>query len=90
VAGDAWQASDIQNIDRALAAAMTEPPLNNVMAQYFTGVPTSRFVASQKLPRPVPAHISQGDVEQLVVFSAVVRLSHLVPDITPAILQPTN
>ena len=66
VAGDAWQASDIQNIDRALAAAMTEPTLNNVMAQYFTGVPTSKFVASQKLPGPVPAHISQGDVEQLV------------------------
>ena len=28
--------------------------------------PTSRFVASQRLPRRVPAHISQGDVEQLV------------------------
>ena len=60
VAGDAWQASDIQNIDRALAAAMTEPTLNNVMAQYFTGVPTSKFVASQNLPGPVPAHISQA------------------------------
>jgi hypothetical protein len=66
VAGGSWQASDIQNIDRALAAAMSEPTLNNVMAQYFNAVPTSRFVASQKLPGPVPAHMSQGDVEQLV------------------------
>jgi len=66
VAGDSWQASDIQNIDRALAAAMSEPTLNNVMAQYFNGVPTSRFVASQKLPGAAPARMSQGDVEVLV------------------------
>jgi hypothetical protein len=66
IAGDSWQASDIQNIDSALAAAMTEPTLNNVMAQYFSGVPTSKFMPSQKLPGPVPTHFSQGDVEQLV------------------------
>ena len=65
VAGDSWQASDIQNIDWALAAAMTEPTLNNVMAQYFSGVPTSKFVASQKLPGPVPTHFSQGDLKML-------------------------
>jgi hypothetical protein len=66
VAGDTWHASDITNIDRALAAAMSDPHLNNVMAQYFTAVPTSRSVASQKLPGPVPARMSQGDIEQLV------------------------
>jgi hypothetical protein len=66
IAGDSWQASDIQNIDSALAAAMTEPTLNNVMAQYFSGVPTSKFMPSQKLPGPVPTTFSQGDVEQLV------------------------
>jgi hypothetical protein len=44
IAGDSWQASDIQNIDWALAAAMTEPTLNNVMAQYFSVVPRSRSV----------------------------------------------
>jgi hypothetical protein len=38
------QASDIQNIDWALAAATTEPTLNNVMAQYFSVVPRSRSV----------------------------------------------
>ena len=66
VAGDSWAASDIQNIDQALAAAMSEPTLNNVMAQYFSAVPTSAFVASQKLPGAVPARMSQGDVEQLL------------------------
>ena len=43
VGGDAWQPSDVQNIDSALAAAMSEPTLNNVMAQYFSGVPTRVF-----------------------------------------------
>ena len=66
IAGDSWQASDIQNIDWALAAAMTEPTLNNVMAQYFSAVPTSKFMSSQKLPGSGPANFSQGDVEQLV------------------------
>lgn len=66
VGGDAWQQSDVQNIDRALAVAMTDPSLNNVMAQYFSGVPTSMFKPSQKLPGPAPTRLSQGDVENLV------------------------
>lgn len=66
VAGDSWAAGDIQNIDRALAAAMSEPTLNNVMAQYFSTGPTSTFKPSQKLPGPAPARMSQGDVEQLL------------------------
>jgi hypothetical protein len=67
VGGDAWQHSDIQNIDTALAAAMTDVELNNVMAQYFNGVaPTSTPKPSQKLPGGAPATFSQGDVEKLV------------------------
>ena len=66
VGGDAWQASDIQAIDRALAAAMAEPTLNNVMAQYFRVPPTSRYLGSQTLPGPAPARLSQGDVEALL------------------------
>jgi len=31
----AWKASDIQNIDKALAAAMSDVNLNNVMSQYY-------------------------------------------------------
>ncbi len=67
VAGGAWQASDMQQIDRALAAAMTDPDLNNVMAQYFGGTPpTSTFKSSQTLAGSPPPHVSQGDIEQLV------------------------
>src|SRR5262249_48209945 len=67
VGGDDWQVSDMQNIDGALAAAMSEPTLNNVMAQYFNGIdPTSRFAGSHRLPGPAPVRLSQGDVEQLV------------------------
>jgi hypothetical protein len=67
VGGNAWKPSDIQNIDNALAAAMTYPQLNNVMAQYFGGVPpTTVCKPSQKLAGTAPAKFSQGDVEQLV------------------------
>src|SRR6202163_1730243 len=37
VGGDAWSQSDMANIDNALAAAMSDPSLNNVMVQYFSG-----------------------------------------------------
>jgi len=66
IGGDAWQQTDIQNIDRALAAAMGDPSLNNVMAQYFLRPPTSAFKPSEKLPGPAPVRMSQGDVEGLV------------------------
>jgi hypothetical protein len=64
---DAWQASDIQSIDQALAAAMSETDLNNVMCQYFpSGKITSTFRGSQVLAGPPPQTVSQGDVENLV------------------------
>jgi hypothetical protein len=66
VAGGSWQQTDIQNIDRALSAAMSDPALNNVMAQYFSRRPTSAFKGSEQLPGPAPALMSQGDVENLV------------------------
>ena len=67
VGADAWQQSDIDNIDKALATAMTDAQLNNVMAQYFNGKPPATACKpSQKLAGPAPATFSQGDVEQLV------------------------
>src|SRR6516162_4670911 len=33
--GAGWSDADIQNIDSALSAAMSDPHLNNVMQQYF-------------------------------------------------------
>lgn len=62
-----WNASDIQSIDTALAAAMSDQDLNNVMMQYFQNQPiTSTFIPSQVLPGPAPSIVSQGDIENLV------------------------
>ena len=66
VGGDAWDAGDIANIDRALFAAMSDQDLNNVMVQYFPGPITTTFDGSETLPGSPPAVMSQGDVEQLV------------------------
>ena len=64
----AWKASDIQNIDTALAAAMSDVDLNNVMVQYFaSGKITSTFKPSQVLTGPPPQVVSQGDVEALAL-----------------------
>src|SRR5947209_5460818 len=64
---NSWKTSDIQNIDKALAAAMSDKNLNNVMVQYFNNQPiTSTFKPSQILAGAKPAVFSQGDVERLV------------------------
>jgi hypothetical protein len=62
-----WLQSDIQNIDQTLAAAMSDPHLNNVMVQYFHGRPiTTTFKPSQILSGSKPSAFSQGDVEALI------------------------
>jgi hypothetical protein len=66
VGGDAWEPSDIESIDRALAAAMCEPRLNNVLAQYFNTVPTSRFVQSQKIDGSITSQFSKDDAEEVI------------------------
>jgi hypothetical protein len=66
VGGDAWDPGNIANIDRALAAAMSDQDLNNVMAQYFSSLITTTLAGSQTLPGSGPPVLSQGDVEQLV------------------------
>jgi hypothetical protein len=64
----AWKASDMQSIDKALAAAMSDVGLNNVMSQYFpSGKITSTFRPSQVLTGPPPKVVSQGDVENLAL-----------------------
>jgi len=63
----AWKASDITAIDDALAAAMSDRSLNNVMMQYFSNQPlTSTFRGSQIRPGSAPSQFTQGDVENLV------------------------
>jgi hypothetical protein len=63
----AWKASDIKVIDQALAAAMSDQSLNNVMMQYFNHQAiSSTLKGSQVLPGPAPSQFTQGDVENLV------------------------
>ncbi len=67
----AWQSSDIQSIDSALSAALSDVNLNNVMVQYFPGgAISSHFLGSQVLPGPPPTVFSQGDVEALAASLA--------------------
>jgi hypothetical protein len=62
-----WAESDIKSIDKALAEAMADSNLNNVMMQYFKNKPISTtFKPSHILPGARPSQFSQGDVEQLV------------------------
>jgi hypothetical protein len=64
---DAWDTSDIRNIDANLAKAMSDEHLNNVIVQYFRGAPiTSTFRPSRVLPDPASDTVSQPDVEALV------------------------
>jgi hypothetical protein len=62
-----WKGSDTQSIDQALASAMSDRNLNNVMVQYFAaGQITSHFDSSETLPGPPPPVVSQADVENLL------------------------
>jgi hypothetical protein len=42
-----WDAAERTQLDRALAAAMADPHLNNVLAQYFAGPIDATFVGSR-------------------------------------------
>jgi hypothetical protein len=62
-----WWDDDMQNIDSALSEAMSDPGLNNVMAQYFPGQkPTTEFQGSTVLGNDLLAKVTQGDVEQMI------------------------
>jgi len=61
-----WQPADIHAIDGALAAAMADQDLNNVMAQYFSKPISTVSLASEVLPGTPPGVVSQTDVENTV------------------------
>ena len=49
----AWNQNDMQSIDSALAAALTDQNLNNVMVQYYPGGKiSSNFLGFQVLAGP--------------------------------------
>ena len=62
----AWDAAERTNLDRALAGAMADPHLNNVLAQYFTGQVGSTFAGSLAHVGAVPARVYRDTVETLV------------------------
>ena len=63
----AWAPTDIQNIDRALGAAMTDPRLNMVIDQYFSDGPVTTTVApSQVLAGPKPDTVTRATMDTLV------------------------
>jgi len=63
----AWSADDIGHIDAALAEAMSDLHLNNVLAQYYPdGFPTTTFKPSRVLEGPLPDRIYRDTIEHLV------------------------
>ena len=69
VAGESWPAQDVEAIERALAAAMADRNLNNVMAQYFT----EPIGSTARNWHPLnggykPQVVTQGDVQYYLKF----------------------
>ena len=63
----AWSRDDVDNIDWALPAAMSDPHLNNVIAQYYPdGNPTTTFEQSSFLEGPLPRRVFRNTVEGFV------------------------
>jgi hypothetical protein len=63
-----WDDSDIQNIDRALSEAMSDPDLNNVLQQYFPNSPpiSTSFLGSTKVPGAVDAPYTRDSVSHTI------------------------
>jgi hypothetical protein len=63
----AWQKSDIDNINRAMASAMSDPKLNNVMMQYFGNQAiTTNFAGSHLLDGKKPKKVTETSAKQMV------------------------
>jgi hypothetical protein len=78
VGGDAWNSGDIANVDKALAAAMSDPNLNNVMVQYFPGPITTYFDGSQTLEPSLVVCTHFVDYLPDCCDDGVRRFSHVV------------
>ena len=63
----AWNPADVQNIDRALPAAMSDPHLNNVISQYYADEKsTTTFKPSRFLEGALPSTVYKDTIEHLV------------------------
>jgi len=64
---EAWAASDMDDIDRALSKAMSDERLNNVMRQYFANEPiTSTFVRREFTGTQPPVKVTEAAAHKLV------------------------
>jgi hypothetical protein len=64
----AWRTGDMARIDNALAGAMSDRRLNNVMIQYFGGrAITSTFLGSAVLPGQPQPFVTKSTVEALIL-----------------------
>ena len=64
---DAWDPKDWRSIDKALAASMSDPHLNNVIVQYFGNKPIgSTFKKSFFLSGWRPQFVAKGDFERQI------------------------
>jgi len=62
-----WQAAERRDLDRALAGAMRDPGLNEILAQYFPSAPVTVTVKGSSAHRgAVPARVDKQFVEALV------------------------
>jgi hypothetical protein len=63
-----WDARERATLDRTLAAAMTDPQLNNVLAQYYPGHEvTATFGGGRSLDGTVPPRVYRNTVEGIVM-----------------------
>jgi hypothetical protein len=78
----AWDPDDVAQIDAALAAAMTDPHLNNVIAQYYADEhPKTTFVPSRFLDGLCPQRVYRDTVES---FAASLEQQGILSGIDPA------
>ena len=56
----------MQNIDSALSAAMSDPTLNTVIQQYFSGSISCNFLGSVALKGYAPSSISKDQIEAYI------------------------
>jgi hypothetical protein len=61
-----WDAAERSRLDRALAGAMADPHLNNVLAQYFPRPIVSTFAGSRADAVPVASRVYRDTIETLV------------------------
>jgi hypothetical protein len=62
-----WDTVERATLDRTIAAAMTDPHLNNVLVQYFpNGSVDSTFAGSRGQPGQVPPRVYRDNVEAIV------------------------